>query len=183
MQREEKRTEGEETSQGDEEGNHLLLQGGAREGGEEQTKDDAAVEPTADVASQNGEMDGGGGEVDRLEAVGGRDDNGGMVQEPQRVTVEAVKYAKVASKTNVKELKDLMWNELQSLLQGRQERDEEEVEFGTVLGKMSTRMKEKEIGEVSTAMCFICALHLCNEKGLSLSQQDIDHLIISEAGR
>jgi hypothetical protein len=99
---------------------------------------------------------------------------GEMVQEPQRVTVEPIKHAKVASKVDVKALKAIMWAELRTLLQ----EGEREVEFGTVLEKVHPKVKD--IGEVSAAMCFICMLHLCNEKRLLLSQHDIDHLVVSE---
>eukprot|EP00026_Physarum_polycephalum_P014935 Phypoly_transcript_15504.p1 GENE.Phypoly_transcript_15504~~Phypoly_transcript_15504.p1 ORF type:complete len:244 (+),score=56.14 Phypoly_transcript_15504:145-876(+) len=102
-----------------------------------------------------------------------------MVQ-PQRVVVEPIKYTNVASKVDVKELKAVIWGELQALFRSAGELGEKGVEFGAVLENVGPKLAQKKgVGEVSVAMSFICTLHLCNEKDLFLSQEDIDHLVVS----
>ena len=105
-------------------------------------------------------------------------DNGEMVEEPQKVVLEPIKYAKVANKVNIKDLKAVMWEELQTLLVLEEER---EADFDMLLEKIGPKAKAKDIGDFSTSLLFICALHLCNEKGLYLSQRNIDHLVIKQS--
>ena len=43
---------------------------------------------------------------------------------------------------------------------------------------MSKNMNEEEIFSISTPTCFVCMLHLCNEKNLFIEQQDMNTFYI-----
>lgn len=125
----------------------------------------------------------------------------GLVAEPARVAKVAINYAKVASKVDVKALKTAIWTDLcednkeSEKEKGKDKEKEKEKEngkdtettefeggknFESLLSSVEERAG-KEVGEVSVAMCFICVLHLCNEKGLSLAQNSIEDLRIMSA--
>ena len=43
-----------------------------------------------------------------------------------------------------------------------------EISFQDVLGQLHTRVPAEKLPEISFAYCFICLLHLCNERGLEV---------------
>ena len=45
---------------------------------------------------------------------------------------------------------------------------------------MSKNMNEEEIFSISTPTCFVCMLHLCNEKNLFIEQQDMNTFYIEK---
>jgi chromatin segregation and condensation protein Rec8/ScpA/Scc1 (kleisin family) len=47
-------------------------------------------------------------------------------------------------------------------------------DFQEMLHKLPARMDSKQREQISVPFCFICLLHLCNEKNLELSQQPDD---------
>ena len=58
---------------------------------------------------------------------------------------------------------------------------EGEVSFQSVLGKLHEKVPEQALPDVSFAYCFICLLHLANEKGLSIEgSEDMTDLTISQ---
>jgi condensin complex subunit 2 len=113
----------------------------------------------------------------------------GLVAEPAKVAKISINYTKVAKKVDVKALKTAIWDDLcddppTSTTQKEKEKEKEQDEFigernfQSMLSSVEGRVG-KDVGEVSVALCFICVLHLCNEKGLSLSQEGIEDLHIS----
>jgi condensin complex subunit 2 len=112
----------------------------------------------------------------------------GLVAEPAKVAKISINYAKVAKKVDVKALKTTIWSDLCEVPvagsstskdkdKGKKETFEGERTFDSLLSSVEQKAG-KEVGEVSVALCFICMLHLCNEKGLSLAQQGIEDLSI-----
>ena len=45
---------------------------------------------------------------------------------------------------------------------------------------MSKEMTEDELYSISTSTCFVCMLHLCNEKNLFVNQKDINTFYVEK---
>ena len=45
---------------------------------------------------------------------------------------------------------------------------------------MSKEMTEDELYSISTPTCFVCMLHLCNEKNLFVNQKDINTFYVEK---
>lgn len=113
-----------------------------------------------------------------------------MVEKPNIVSPLNISFAKSASKVNVQALKALIWKQLCNKRRngGNEMEFVGEQEFGSLLLRVDElaqieNEKEKErggneLGDISVAMCFISTLHLCNEKGLVLLQNNINELFI-----
>ena len=50
---------------------------------------------------------------------------------------------------------------------------EDRIDFKNVVVNMSKNMSEDELFSISTPTCFVCILHLCNEKNLFIEQKDM----------
>ncbi|KAA1101883.1 hypothetical protein PGT21_032183 [Puccinia graminis f. sp. tritici] len=129
-----------------------------------------------------------------------------------RARPEFVNYAKKAKRVDVKKLKENIWRELEELTiemeaeanttdhQGESEDAlEENVEtpegdgsskrrktktFTKVINGLRTMYPQEKMEEISTSFCFICLLHLANEKGLriqSISQSNQQQLPLDSA--
>ncbi|KAG0143204.1 hypothetical protein CROQUDRAFT_49175 [Cronartium quercuum f. sp. fusiforme G11] len=104
-----------------------------------------------------------------------------------RVRPEFVSYAKKAKRVDVKKLKENIWRELEELTKelededrsAQRENEAEEVEkpktFTKVIGGLRNMYPKEKMEEISTSFCFICLLHLANEKGLSIKSTDSKH--------
>ncbi|WAQ91958.1 hypothetical protein PtA15_15A351 [Puccinia triticina] len=118
-----------------------------------------------------------------------------------RARPEFVNYAKKAKRVDVKKLKENIWKELEELTtemeleanandhHGETEDSlEQEAEnsegdgatkkkktktFTKVINGLRSMYPREKMEEISTSFCFICLLHLANEKGLSI--QSINH--------
>ncbi|WAR62763.1 hypothetical protein PtB15_15B351 [Puccinia triticina] len=118
-----------------------------------------------------------------------------------RARPEFVNYAKKAKRVDVKKLKENIWKELEELTtemeleananvhHGETEDSlEQEAEnsegdgatkkkktktFTKVINGLRSMYPREKMEEISTSFCFICLLHLANEKGLSI--QSISH--------
>lgn len=115
----------------------------------------------------------------------------------RRVRPEEVNYAKRAKRVDVKRLKDSIWRELETVTIGVTEvsspsfpvpADDEpqlpiasafqpDVEpaaapkpeaFTSVISGLRKLYPAEKMSEISTSFCFICLLHLANEKGLRI---------------
>ncbi|KAJ3154952.1 hypothetical protein HDU86_004471 [Geranomyces michiganensis] len=102
-----------------------------------------------------------------------------LVDEPRRVKAVPLSYARVAKKVDVKKLKDNIWRGLTSdSKEHRAEPDDDDssgndtrVVAGVktlkeVVATLDTYYPEKKRKDISVAFCFICVLHLANEKNL-----------------
>lgn len=105
---------------------------------------------------------------------------------------EYVSYAKVAKRVDVRKLKDNLWRvmdyEKAEEQQQQQEEsedkpkvEEEEKKFTELVQQVGAEYPRHQKEEISTSFVFICLLHLANEKGLSIEQQeDLADLAISK---
>lgn len=103
--------------------------------------------------------------------------NGGLLLGNRRARPEYVNYAKTAKKVNIKLLKDNIWNTLditadpvteatkEPKIEPKQE-EQEERKFTDMVQDLKNVYAPQQMTEISTSFCFICLLHLANEKGL-----------------
>ncbi|POS85177.1 hypothetical protein EPUL_004602, partial [Erysiphe pulchra] len=111
-----------------------------------------------------------------------------LITQNRRQRPDYVQFARVAKKVDVRKLKEELWKGINfDLTQtaknqkpGRLPTPDEEVdmEAGTSL-KFSSIMKnlqnvypKQDMSEISTSYCFICLLHLANEKGLVIQKNE-----------
>jgi condensin complex subunit 2 len=93
----------------------------------------------------------------------------------RRVKPEFVNYAKRAKRVDVRRLKENIWRGLDIVVK-EEDADEDAMEadeqparpFGDVVSGLRTQYPKERMDEISTSFCFICLLHLANEKGLKL---------------
>lgn len=82
-----------------------------------------------------------------------------------------VNYARTAKRVDVKKLKDNLWKSL-TLEKGDQVTDEEKVhgvqKFSDIVNNLKRMYTSKSMKDISIPFCFICLLHLANEKDLSI---------------
>ncbi|KAI8974563.1 barren [Trametes punicea] len=99
----------------------------------------------------------------------------------RRVKPEAVNYAKRAKRVDVRKLKENIWKGLDIVVpplgkeEDAMEMDErpptdpnEGREFTSVITGLRKSYPQDKMEEISTSFCFICLLHLANERGLKL---------------
>ncbi|KAI5479524.1 hypothetical protein MNV49_003466 [Pseudohyphozyma bogoriensis] len=106
----------------------------------------------------------------------------------RRVRPEQMNYEKRAKRVDVKKLKDTIWKELEVVTIPVKEfpktavytPEEAPVDeprkpepFVPVLSGLRKAYPEEKMKEISTSFCFICLLHLANEKGLRIQTQDV----------
>ncbi|EMR08860.1 hypothetical protein PNEG_02646 [Pneumocystis murina B123] len=90
---------------------------------------------------------------------------------------DQLNYAKTAKKVDVKQLKDHIWKELdfENLKNNHMlHSDSKKIErkFTDVLKGLKNIYSEKEMADISISFCFICLLHLANEKGLIIENNE-----------
>ncbi|KAI1369233.1 condensin complex subunit 2/barren [Xylaria arbuscula] len=111
-----------------------------------------------------------------------------LVTSTRRLRPEYVQYARVAKKVDVRRLKEELWKGLgYSETQNDPNRSrlptpptEEDVEqvpkeeaplkFTEVMNDLKSVYPKAVMDDISTSFCFICLLHLANEKGLSIEK-------------
>lgn len=96
-----------------------------------------------------------------------------LVTQSRRFRPEYVQYAKVAKKVDVRRLKEEMWRG--TAFEKAEESNFTEVESSKEPRKFTNLMNDLQrvyppqlMADISTSYCFICLLHLANEKGLIL---------------
>lgn len=130
-----------------------------------------------------------------------------LVAKPKKIKSLAINYARSAKRVDVKKLKDNIWKELSGVdrneLSSKNEKntsqsvdtiDHEEnddddennkiqrdFKFSEVVGGLKNMYQEKNIKDISVAFCFICLLHLANEKDLEIiSDGSLSELTITQ---
>ncbi|KAI9474192.1 MAG: condensin complex subunit 2/barren, partial [Benjaminiella poitrasii] len=78
-----------------------------------------------------------------------------------------VNYARTAKRVDVKKLKDNLWKVLTT--DGNEEKVEGIQKFTDIVNGLKTMYSPKILKDISVPFCFICLLHLANEKNLSIS--------------
>ncbi|KAJ1306772.1 hypothetical protein OPQ81_007758 [Rhizoctonia solani] len=103
----------------------------------------------------------------------------------KRARPEHINYTKRAKRVDVRMLKENIWKGLNIVVPKREndEHDEETIatpddaeltdptearEFTSVISNLRTQYPQDKLDEISTSFCFICLLHLANERGLKI---------------
>ncbi|KAL8995683.1 MAG: hypothetical protein Q9169_004616 [Polycauliona sp. 2 TL-2023] len=119
-----------------------------------------------------------------------------LVTQSRRLRPEYVQYARVAKKVDVRRLKEEMWRgigftkvislrdalhkttayqrlqDAPSISPGSQATTENPtLKFTSVVNDLKQVYPKQAMADISTSYCFICLLHLANEKGLSLGNE------------
>lgn len=101
-----------------------------------------------------------------------------LVTQSRRLRPEYMQYARVAKKVDVRRLKEEMWRgigfEKSTTPQepALSQRPQDEVlRFTTVMNNLQQVYPKQAMADISTSYCFICLLHLANEKGLTLGSE------------
>ncbi|KAL8675319.1 MAG: hypothetical protein Q9168_000276 [Polycauliona sp. 1 TL-2023] len=104
-----------------------------------------------------------------------------LVTQSRRLRPEYVQYARVAKKVDVRRLKEEMWRGIgfekdataqASLSPEAQAAGEyQTLRFTSVVNDLQRVYPKQAMADISTSYCFICLLHLANEKGLSLGNE------------
>lgn len=152
--------------------------GGAASGAETQRMD-------MDLAAGNGVQEGAFGTQ--------------LVTQSRRMRPEYVQYARVAKKVDVRRLKEEMWRGtgfeevslpqnvnlhecILTFLQDLPEQapvskeltipgGDEPLKFTSIMNSLQQVYPQQAMADISTSYCFICLLHLANEKGLKIDNQ------------
>ncbi|KAL9098243.1 MAG: hypothetical protein Q9187_009695 [Circinaria calcarea] len=109
-----------------------------------------------------------------------------LVTQSRRLRPEYVQYARVAKKVDVRRLKEEMWRGLgfekappiSSLStpppepEPQSEPEPEPLKFTTLISNLQAVYPRQTMNDISTSYCFICLLHLANEKGLKIEDEE-----------
>ncbi|KAL6716293.1 hypothetical protein ACLMJK_005859 [Lecanora helva] len=104
-----------------------------------------------------------------------------LVTQGRRVRPEYVQYARVAKKVDVRKLKEEMWRgigfhdtvspETPIPVVPPEKSEELPLKFTSVMNNLQQVYPKQAMADISTSYCFICLLHLANEKGLTLCNE------------
>jgi condensin complex subunit 2 len=118
-----------------------------------------------------------------------------LVTQSRRLRPEYVQYARVAKKVDVRRLKEEIWRGLayedvstfavgnigHELTSPKVEKsapaptpkaDDGSLKFTDVINGLQSVYPKQAMADISTSYCFICVLHLANEKGLVIQNED-----------
>ncbi|KAI1122392.1 condensin complex subunit 2/barren [Nemania abortiva] len=110
-----------------------------------------------------------------------------LVTSTRRLRPEYVQYARVAKKVDVRRLKEELWKGLGYELQVdpnrsrlptppteeeaiQKQNEEAPLKFTEVMNDLKSVYPKTVMDDISTSFCFICLLHLANEKGLVIEK-------------
>lgn len=95
------------------------------------------------------------------------------------------KFGNLYKRFDVRLIKQNLWKTFESI----EEKKPEVVDFKTVVAGMSSKIEKNILDNISTSTCFVCFLHLCNEKskliiiifvGLELNQNNDQTFYITQ---
>ncbi|KAF8451497.1 condensin complex subunit 2/barren [Terfezia claveryi] len=102
-----------------------------------------------------------------------------MITANRRIRPEYVQYAKVAKKVDVRRLKENIWKELgmdmpasEPPMPPSNPTGPIPKKFTDVIHNLQRVYPKNAMSDISTSYCFICVLHLANEKGLVLESNE-----------
>ena len=91
------------------------------------------------------------------------------------------KYGQLYKRFDIRFLKNKIWESYENIEHKIEERKsknlnkdntKEIIDFKNIITNMSSNIDESTLNNISTSTCFVCMLHLCNEKNLLLKQND-----------
>ncbi|XP_058773650.1 condensin complex subunit 2-like [Vicia villosa] len=105
------------------------------------------------------------------------DDSSKLISQPCQVNKVEVQYDKTAKQVDVQALKLTLWNSIQGSVQ---QGEKEMVFFRDILANFPSECNAAaNVSDITPHLCFICLLHLANEKELSIqSCPNLDELRI-----
>eukprot|EP00775_Hariotina_reticulata_P010048 gene10048-10204_t len=112
-----------------------------------------------------------------------------LLTAPKRSAGQGVNHQRSAKQVDVKALKDLLWDSLVQVNSSKTQGPEAApgaqcspiIPFQDVISTMPDDSAAGSVEDVSVHMCFICLLHLANEKGLVIrAKEDLCTLTITE---
>ncbi|KAH6709333.1 condensin complex subunit 2/barren [Leptodontidium sp. MPI-SDFR-AT-0119] len=112
-----------------------------------------------------------------------------LVTQSRRMRPEYVQYARVAKKVDVRRLKEELWKgmgiealdlNMPAQTPGRlptpqpelKKGEDGSLKFTSVMQNLQSVYPKQAMNDISTSYCFICLLHLANEKGLVIEKQE-----------
>jgi hypothetical protein len=116
-------------------------------------------------------------ECEADDMVGGDEDMGmgsgfdfDFVDKPTTVGNTEIGYSRNSKFVDVKLVKKHLWDCLSEDLAEAKANEKERMEtsFQDVIDRMVSRLPRSECDNLSIQVCFICMLHLCNEKGVEI---------------
>ncbi|EKM50431.1 uncharacterized protein PHACADRAFT_200373 [Phanerochaete carnosa HHB-10118-sp] len=126
-------------------------------------------------------FDGDGGDIITAMPEPGEQDLLATAPFKRRVRPETVNYAKRAKRVDVRKLKDNIWKNLDIDTDDRPATDPAEPRgFENVISGLQQSYPKEKLEDISTSFCFICLLHLANERGLKLENGDSEDTIIPD---
>ena len=81
-------------------------------------------------------------------------------------------FGRLYRRFDIRSLKNKIWNNYENQF------PRDNIDFRTIVTNMSKEMTEDELYSISTSTCFVCMLHLCNEKNLFVNQKDINTFFV-----
>ncbi|KAE9963923.1 hypothetical protein BLS_008795 [Venturia inaequalis] len=101
-----------------------------------------------------------------------------LVTQSRRLRPEYVQYARVAKKVDVRRLKEEIWRGLaleemdNPAPVATKQSEDGTLKFTDVINNLQTVYPKQAMTDISTSYCFICLLHLANEKGLVITNEE-----------
>lgn len=132
-------------------------------------------EPTVELSQETDEFDDNDFEVPEFEApeIPSTDFGNMLIAEPRITKVLKMNYTKVAKRVDVKLLKENLWNELSQVKSKPQK-------FSQTVSGLSNDYSPEKLKDISVPFCFICLLHLANEKNLKIESNGGDLVVSKE---
>ncbi|XP_006592804.1 condensin complex subunit 2 isoform X3 [Glycine max] len=97
------------------------------------------------------------------------DDSTSLISQPRQINKVEVQYDKTFKQVNVQALKITLWDHIQESVQVPIQGKKEVVSFKHMLTNFPSKCNAAAtISDISPHLCFICLLHLANEKGLNI---------------
>ena len=83
-------------------------------------------------------------------------------------------FGRLYRRFDIRSLKNKIWNNYEN------QYPRDNIDFRNIISNMSKEMTEDELYSISTSTCFVCMLHLCNEKNLFVNQNDINTFYVEK---
>ena len=83
-------------------------------------------------------------------------------------------FGRLYRRFDIRNLKNKIWNNYEN------QYPNDNIDFRNIVSNMSKEMTDDELYSISTPTCFVCMLHLCNEKNLFVNQKDINTFYVEK---
>ena len=83
-------------------------------------------------------------------------------------------FGRLYRRFDIRSLKNKIWNNYENQFPN------DNIDFRNIISNMSKEMTDDELYSISTSTCFVCMLHLCNEKNLFVNQKDINTFYVEK---